>query len=335
MVETGSPTLESLEVKMKNNFYKNKVVLVTGGTGFVGSHLVEELILLGAKVITTYLDIDLQGYFWTKSLNEKVVMVRVDVKNYREVFGLITKYKVEIIFHLAAQAIVETAYVNPLETLETNIMGTVNILESARQNLGVKAVVVASSDKAYGKMKDKEYLESHPLRGDHPYDVSKSAADLISQAYFKTYDLRVVTTRFGNIYGEGDTNFSRILPVIFRSIFHKETVKLRSDGKSQRDYLYVKDVVLGYLLLAQNIDITAGEAFNFGSKDNFNVLELISVIEKSLKVKIDYEILGDAKNEIPNQSLNFDKITEIGWKNTVKLSNITPKIFKWYKQYFK
>ena len=276
-------------------------------------------------------------------------MVHVDVCNFDGVFDMVTKFDVDYIFHLAAQALVETAYYNPKRTLESNIMGTVNVLESARLYPKVNAVVVASSDKAYGKIKyqNKEilpslrssltsgvkYKESDALKGDHPYEVSKSAADLISYSYFKTYNLPVAITRFGNIYGEGDMNFSRIIPGIIKSIVRNETLKVRSNGKYVRDYLYVKDVVNGYLLLASNIERVKGEAFNFGSEESLSVVELIKLIEKTLKKKIHYKILNIAKNEIPYQSLDYSKIKNIlKWKQRYSLTQTIKKLTRWYKK---
>ena len=323
--------MENMEIK--NKFFE-KNVLVTGGTGFVGSHLIEELLNQGANIITTFEYTDPLSYFMVKGFDKKVTMAKVDVGHYDEVFDLVTKFEVEYIFHLAAQAIVTTAYANPRRTLESNIMGTTNILESARIYPKVKAVVVASSDKAYGKLgvgKD-TYVETDRLKGDHPYDVSKSATDLIANMYFKTYQIPVVTTRFGNIYGEGDNNFSRIIPAIMKALINKNTLELRSDGKSVRDYLYVKDVARGYLMLANNIEESKGEAFNFGSNDTLSVIELIEEIEKSLKMKVPYKVLNIAKNEIPYQSLNYDKIKKIGWKNESLVSKTSKWIFDWYKR---
>lgn len=318
-----------MEVK---NIFLGKNVLVTGGTGFVGSHLVEELLNKGANVITTFEYTDPSSYFMVKGFDKRVTMAKVDVAKYDEVFDLVTKFEVEYIFHLAAQAIVTTAYANPRKTLESNIMGTTNILESARFYSKVKAIVVASSDKAYGKLTSGQYLETDPVRGDHPYDVSKSATDLISNMYFKTYQVPVVITRFGNIYGEGDNNFSRIIPGIMKVLIRNETLELRSDGKAIRDYLYVKDVAKGYLMLAEKIDEIKGEAFNFGSNDTLSVIDLIKEIEKALKVKVSYKILNIAKNEIPYQSLNYEKIKKLGWKNNENIKTTSKGIYDWYKK---
>lgn len=321
--------------------FKDKNILVTGGTGFVGSHLVAELVRQEANVVTTFISTSPQSYFFSKRLNKKVRMVHIDVCNYEGMVDIVTKYNIEYIFHLAAQALVETAYHNPKRTLESNIMGTVNILESARLYPKIKAIIVASSDKAYGKLHStpeveigkRKYREIDPLRGDHPYEVSKSAADLISYSYFKTYNVPVVTTRFGNIYGEGDLNFSRIVPGIMKSIVNNKELIVRSNGKYIRDYLYVKDVIEGYLLLADNIDQVKGEAFNFGSEDTLNVLDVIKLTEKKLKKKINYKIINTAKNEIPYQSLDYSKIKkQLGWQPKYNLVQSIGRIYKWYKK---
>lgn len=318
--------MEIMEINLKN-----KNVLVTGGTGFVGSHLVKELVKIGANVVTTFEYIDPKSYFVTEKLDKNCIMAKVDVANFDDVFDLVTKFDIEYIFHLAAQALVEVAYYNPRKTLESNIMGTVNVLESARLYPKIKAVVVASSDKAYGKLSSEKYVETDALRGDHPYDVSKSATDLISLSYYKTYNTPVTVSRFGNIYGEGDLNFSRIIPILMKVINQKTELELRSDGKAIRDYLYVKDVVDGYLKLAINIEKTAGQAFNFGSSSTLSVLDIIKTIEKSLKKKVKFKILNNTKNEIPYQSLDDSKVKKmLKWKPKTELNKIIPKIFKWY-----
>jgi len=312
--------------------WKNKRVLVTGGTGFVGSHLIESLVKKGASVVSTFQVIRPNSYFDEKKLLSKVTLSQTDVTNFEKLFDLVTKLEIEYIFHLAAQPIVETAYYNPRRTLNTNIMGTVNVLEAARLYPKIKAVVVASSDKAYGKSKGEKYLETDPLRGTHPYEVSKSATDLIATTYAKTYGLPVVTTRFGNIYGEGDQNYSRIIPGIMNSIISKTTLELRSDGSFVRDYLHVKDVVSGYLLIAENIAICKGEAFNFGSNDTHSVLDLLAIAEKSLSRKISYTIQNTAKNEIPYQSLDFSKAKkQLLWTPKMTLKKSLHEIFEYYK----
>ena len=330
---------------------KNKNILVTGGAGFVGSHLVEELIKLQSNVVVVDINFDKRSYLFTEKLHKKSKVINLNICDYKKLLALIKKYRIEFIFHLAAQALVDVAYNDPKGTLDNNILSTVNVLEIVRTNKNIKGVVVASSDKAYGKLGNTpgvlsrlkqdltpgvrpRYKESDPLSGDHPYETSKSATDLISTTYYKTYKTPVVVTRFGNIYGEGDLNFSRIVPGIMQAIVRSDKLLVRSDGKYIRDYLYVKDVVNGYLLLAQNIEKVKGEAFNFGSNETLSVLQLIKVVEKTLNKKISYKILNTAKNEIPYQSLDYSKIRKtLKWQPKHSVKNTVENIYRWYKKY--
>jgi len=310
-------------------------ILVTGGTGFVGSHLVEKLLVLKANVITTYQSNNPHSYFNTQKLADKVTKMDIDVRNFGQLFDIVTKFKVDYIFHLAAQPLVEVAFYNPKSTLESNIMGTVNIMEAARLHPRIKGIIVASSDKAYGKSMKNKYIEDDPLRGDHPYEVSKLAADLIAYSYFRTYGLPVTITRFGNIYGEGDLNFCRIIPGIMKSLITDETLEIRSDGTFVRDYLNVKDVVDGYLMLADHIQQTKGQAYNFGSKDTLSVLGVIKIVERTLKLKVNYQIINNAKNEIPFQSLDYSKIkNQLNWSPLRNIVKSLPTIYSWYKRIF-
>jgi len=310
-----------------------KNILVTGGCGFIGSHLVEKLLILGANVIVTNQDINPNSYFFKNSLNRKSVLVQVDVKDFKRTLDVISKYEIVYVFHLAAQSIVSTAFINPLETFESNIMGTVNILESCRLYGKVKGIIVSSSDKAYGKIP--RARETDPLVGNHPYESSKSAADLIAQTYFVTYKLPVVVTRFGNTYGEGDLNFSRIIPGIMEAVVKNKILKIRSDGKYVRDYVYVGDITSALITILKSINKTKGEAFNVSSLENLSVVDLVKKVGKILNVRIRYKILNEAVNEIPTQSINFIKIVKhLGWKPQNNLTSTIPVIFKWYQNYF-
>lgn len=315
--------MESMEIKGKN-------ILVTGGAGFIGSHLVRKLIDLKANVSVIDIKVNPKSYFAQNNLEKKCKFSLLDIRDKKDVAIYFSKNKIDYIFHLAAEPIVEKAFDNPYSTFDTNIMGTVNILEEVRKNKKIKGVIVASSDKAYGKT-DKPYAESSPLQGDHPYDVSKSAADLISQTYCKTYSSPVVVTRFGNVYGEGDLHLNRIIPGICEAIIKKKTLMIRSDGSYIRDYLYVEDVADGYIFLLKNFNKVKGQAFNFSSDDTLSVLDLIKKTEKILKVKIPYKILNKAQNEIPYQHLNGDKIKKIGHCNKSDLKKSLGGILNWYR----
>ncbi|MBU4016080.1 GDP-mannose 4,6-dehydratase, partial [Patescibacteria group bacterium] len=274
---------------------------------------------------------DENSYFFRQQLHKKSRFFKIDITDRQKITNFIVKNKFDYIYHLAAQAIVEKSYNDPYNAFETNVMGTVNVLEAVRKSNGIKGVIVASSDKAYGKT-TKKYTEDSPLRGDHPYDVSKSCTDLISLAYNKTYNLPVVVTRFGNVYGEGDLHMDRIVPGICEAIIKKSTLKIRSDGTYVRDYLYVKDVVAGYVFLLEKIDQTKGNAYNFSSKDTYSVIELIKKAEKVLNVKIKYKIMNTAKNEIPYQHLDDTKIRKLGWNPKFSLKKSLHSIINWYKK---
>jgi len=327
--------MTSIQICMNNNFFKNKRILVTGGTGFVGSHLVQQLITLGARVVVPYRSIDPYGYFATEALSERVVMVQADLRDRQRIVEVINRYEITEIFHLGAHAVVPTAYFNPQETLETNIMGTVHILEAARLLPQIRSVVFASSDKAYGSS-DTPYVETDPLVGSHPYDVSKSAADLICQMYAKTYDVPVAITRFGNIYGEGDTHPSRVIPGILMALANQETFVIRSTGQYKRAYLSVTDVVEGYLRLAMTLPATRGEAFNFGSPEVYSVLELISIIEQTVHVSVPYTIANTAVGEIESQELSYEKAkTHLGWQPKHTLASSIAAMYAWYTRHQK
>lgn len=310
---------------------KEKKIIVTGGTGFIGSHLVEQLVNLGADVLVIDIVRHKSSYFATQKLQKKVTLKLIDIAEREKIKKLFQKFQPNYVFHLAAEAIVEAAYEDPFRTFQTNVMGTVSILEASRTVKSLKGVIVASSDKAYGKTKE-AYTEKSPLQGDHPYDVSKSATDLIAQTYFKTYGLPVVVTRFGNVYGEGDLHMNRIIPGICEAIIKNKQLLIRSNGKYVRDYLYVNDVVDGYLFLLKNIKNIQGEAFNFSSKDTLSVVDLIKKAEKILKTDIPYKILNTAKNEIPYQHLDDRKVKKLGWKNVYTLQDSFPKVISWYTE---
>jgi CDP-glucose 4,6-dehydratase len=314
--------MESMEIK-------DKKILVTGGAGFIGSHLVNALINQGAKVSVIDIKIEAKSIFFTQNLKKKASFTILDIRNKTKVKEYLNKHSPEYIFHLAAEPIVEKAFDNPLDTFQTNIIGTVNLLEVVRKNNKIKGIIVASSDKAYGKTK-KEYTEESPLKGDHPYDVSKSCMDLICQTYYKTYGTPIVITRFGNVYGEGDANSSRIIPGICESIIKNKILNIRSDGSYVRDYLYVKDVVSGYIFLLKNFSKTKGEAYNFSSKDTLSVIDLIIKAEKVLGKKIPYKIINNARNEIPYQHLSDIKVRKLGWKNDYDLKTSLINVLDWY-----
>lgn len=310
---------------------KGATVLVTGGCGFIGGHLVQQLVAMKTKVAVLDITLDTRSIFAQDNLKRETNLKFIDVTDRRKVFKFFEKLKPSFVIHLAAQPLVEKAYSNPYESLQTNIMGTVNILDAVRLTGNVKGVIIASSDKAYGKSL-KAYRENMPLQGDHPYDVSKTCEDLIAQAYYKTYNLPIAITRFGNVYGEGDFHFGRIIPDICMSIIRKEVLSLRSNGRYTRDYIYVNDVVTGCMLLLKKIDKAIGQAYNFSSSDTLSVLNLIKKIDKLLGINIPYKILNRSVNEIPYQHLDSTKAKKLGWTSKYNVNNSFENILSWYRK---
>ena len=326
----------NLKTRAVNKILSGKNLLVTGGAGFVGSHLAERLLAEGAKVFVLDWKLHQPGYFASQKLDAQTACIDVDLKNLAAVQKAVAENAIDYIYHIGAQALVSEAFLNPFETFGSNIMGTVNVLEAARACLGrVKGVFVASSDKAYGK-DCLNALESQKVFGDHPYDASKAAADMLARSYFTTYALPVVVARFGNIFGPGDVNFSRIVPGAMQAIIKNQVLEIRSDGEFRRDYLFVKDVAQGYIQMAEKLDGIKGEAFNFSSGLNFSVIEIVEKIGQILGRPVKYKILNTQKNEIPKQSLNFDKAKAfLGWQAGGDFGSQIQETFEWYKNYFK
>lgn len=323
---------------MRGNFWKGKKILVTGYEGFLGSHLTKTLVEHGAEVYGLDILTNRKDTILPKKELDKVRIIKGDVNNFSLVSRIIKKNDLELIFHLAAEALVGECLKNPRQAFSTNIKGTWDILEAARFSKTIKTVIIASSDKAYGQAVTLPYKENFPLAGYYPYDVSKSCADLLSYAYFRTYNLPVCAIRCGNIFGPGDFNFSRIVPEAIRSALQNKMLIIRSDGKFMRDYIYIKDVVSGYIKLAENIERLKlfGEAFNFGNEKPISVLELVKTIYRVVNETPNYKILGQAKYEIKHQYLSAEKAGKIlGWKPEYTLSQGLEETIEWYRGIFR
>lgn len=321
-----------------DNFWKDRRVFITGCTGLLGSWLVKRLVSKKAHIVGLLRDEIPDSNLVRMGLPGKITSIRGDLENYLLIRRIINEYEIETVFHLAAQTIVTVANNDPLSTFEANIKGTWNILEACRQAKNVKQVIVSSSDKAYGEKEKLPYFESDPLRGEHPYDVSKSCADLISHTYHKTYNLPVCVTRCANLYGGGDLNFSRIVPGAIRSAFYNEEPVIRSDGKYLRDYFYVEDAVSAFLLLAEKMQkgSICGEAFNFSSGTHVNVLGIVRAVLKLMKKKLKPIVLNETRNEIKDQFLSIEKAKKLlGWSPEYSLDSGLANTIKWYEGFFK
>jgi len=316
--------------------WKNKNVLITGFEGFVGSNLTKELLACGANVVGLDIKTRRKETIFTVNEYKMIKVVKGSVSDSGLIGRLLKQHAIEIVFHLAAEAIVGRSMEEPVNTFITNILGTWTVLENCRKRHSVKAIVIASSDKAYGSHRNLPYTENTPLCGEHPYDVSKSCADLISRTYFKTYGLPVAVTRCGNIYGPGDFNFSRIVPDAVRCMLSGGELLIRSDGKFTRDYIYVKDIVGAYLLLAANLAEKrfAGEGFNFSNEKPVTVRCLVEKIYKLAGKKPLYRILNKAACEIKHQYLASGKAKRLlHWKPAYSLEEGLKETISWYKRY--
>ena len=321
----------------QNNYWQGRRVLVTGHQGFLGSWLAKTLVDGKADVVgIDKLGANKKNVILNGSLN-KMTSLKGDIANLILVKKVIRRFRPQTIFHLAAEAIVTKANKNPIRTFKSNIEGTWNILEVAKNKKFIEAIVVASSDKAYGSHAKLPYKENAPLQGEHPYDVSKSCTDLLSRTYFKTFCVPVCVTRCGNIYGPGDFNFSRIVPDAVRHILQGKQFVIRSDGKFTRDYIYVQDIVEAYILLARKMAVKnlSGEAFNFSCGQPLSVLDLYKKILASCeRTPIAPKILNQANGEIRHQYLSSVKARKtLGWKPRYTLKQGLQETAQWYKDH--
>jgi CDP-glucose 4,6-dehydratase len=320
---------------MSSEFWRDRTTFVTGGTGLVGSWLVRRLVEAGAGVVCLVRDWVPQSEVVASGLLAKVQVVRGDVCDAALMERVLGEYEIDTVMHLAAQTIVGIANRNPASTFETNIRGTWVLLEACRRAPKVRQIVVASSDKAYGEQDVLPYDESMPLRGRHPYDVSKSCADLIAQTYAVSYGLPVVTTRCGNFYGGGDVNWNRIVPGTVRSVLRNQRPVIRSDGQSIRDYFYVEDGVAAYMLLAERLAADrglAGHAFNFSNELQVTVLDLTNCILRLMNSSLEPEVRNEATNEIRHQYLSAAKArAQLEWSPLFTLEQGLARTIDWYR----
>jgi CDP-glucose 4,6-dehydratase len=319
------------------SFWRDRSVFVTGGTGLLGSWLVKQLMESGANVVCLVRDWVPQSELVRSGRIEQVNTVRGDITDRELIERTLGEYEVEVVFHLAAQTIVGIANRNPVSTFSTNIEGTWNVLEACRRSPKVASIVVASSDKAYGDQEHLPYNESMPLQGRHPYDVSKSCADLLSQAYATSYNLPVAITRCGNFYGGGDLNWNRVVPGTIRSIIRKERPIVRSDGKFVRDYFYIEDGAAAYMLLAERLmsdPALRGQAFNFSNESQVSVIDIVELILRKMKSSLRPEVLNQASNEIRHQFLSAARArTVLNWQPQFTLESGLDRTLEWYREF--
>jgi|AACY02.14.fsa_nt_gi CDP-glucose 4,6-dehydratase len=322
-----------------NNFWKDRNTLVTGASGLLGGWVAKKLHEDGANVICLIRDEVPHSELVRSGLVNKVTVVKGDICDQSLMERVLGEHEIDTVMHLAAQAIVGIANRNPVTTFEANIQGTWSVLEACRRSPLVRSVVVASSDKAYGDQKILPYYEDTPLQGLHPYDVSKSCADLITHSYAHTYGLPVAITRCGNFYGGGDLNWNRIVPGTIRSIINGEKPIIRSDGNFTRDYLYVEDGAAAYMLLAEELiknPSLKGEAFNISNEHPITVIELVDKILLQMDSSLAPEIRNEASNEIREQYLDANKFKNmLNWTPSFDLESGIKETVQWYLDFFK
>jgi CDP-glucose 4,6-dehydratase len=319
--------------------WKGVPVVVTGAQGFVGSWLAERLLTERARVVTLLRDVEPDARFVTDGIAERCIQVRADLVDYESLVRTLNEHGIRAVFHLAAQTIVGTANRSPLSTYETNIRGTYTLLEACRA-VGVVAnpierIVVASSDKAYGRHEQLPYREDFPLQPQFPYDVSKAATDMIARSYATTYGMPIAVTRLANVYGGGDPNLSRIIPDTVRALLNGKPPVIRSDGSPERDYLYIEDAVDAYLRIAESLDDRAlwGRAWNAGTGKPVAVRDvvarLVALSEKDVEPDIQGE--GTPHGEIDRQFLDSSAMhEELGWTPKWDLDRGLDATWTWY-----
>ena len=310
-------------------------VFVTGAYGLLGSWLVKRLVAGGARVTVLKRNSTVTSPLTLDGTERLVNVVHGDVGDLALLERALTEYEVDTVFHLAAQSIVGVATRSPISTFETNIRGTWIVLEACR-HVGVRAVIVAASDKAYGMHDDLPYREQHALQPRFPYEVSKAATDMIARSYWHAYRVPVAVTRLANLYGGGDLNLSRLVPEAALAAIDGRPPVIRSDGTVRRDFLYVEDGVAAYLAIWALLDDGrgAGEAFNAGGERPYTVLEVVELTCRAAGAGVTPQILGNVapNGEIPCQWVDSTKLRELsGWTPTVTLEEGLRRTVGWYR----
>ncbi len=312
-------------MKIRDNRYnwQDKRVFVTGA----GQWLTAELLSLGASPVILVRD----GVPNMWQFADVCTIIRGDVRDTNLISRILAEYDIDVVYHLAAMAIVTQANSLPYEAYSTNIMGTVSLLEAARRTRPDVRIVIASSDKAYGDSVILPYTEQTPLMGRNPYDCSKSCQDMIAQSYYMTQGLHVAITRNGNIYGGGDMNWNRLIPNTIRRLLRGQTPVVWGAGTETRDLFYVEDVVNAYLTLVEK-DATG--AYNFSTGEELTVKSVIETICRLMDKPVSYDTLNMTRGEISYQVLDSTKARqELGWHPLYTLEAGLAKTIAWYEEY--
>ncbi len=335
---------------IKDSFWKNKNVFITGIAGFVGSNLAKDLVNNGANIIGLTKNKKIDSLLFYEKIDKKINLLFGDITDKELLKSIFLKFNIDICFHLAAQVEVGSARKYPFLTWETNVRGTYTLLETIRENKKkIKSIVVASTDKVYGEypIKQLPYKEEYELKAKFPYDTSKACADMIAKSYStKLFKLPIVITRFANIYGPGQLNFTALIPDAISSCLLNKKFIMRGDGQSIRDFVYIDDIVDLYKLLSKNLYLNpkkfSGQVFNAGTNIQHKIKDILEKIFLYAKKKQEIRSIfkkmhkNRTKGEISVQFMDFEKLHHyLGWKPKYKFINTLPKLFKWYKIYLK
>ncbi len=306
-----------------------KNILVTGANGFVGSALCDRLGGLNKTVVGLIRD---RNYKSRRDTLDNISVVYGDMRDYDIVRYAVSKYEIDTIFHVGAITILKMATEDPMTCYQTNIMGTVNVLEAARECGHVNKIVVASSDKAYGVHENLPYKEDFALLASDPYSTSKSCTDLIAQSYAYTYDLNTSVVRSGNIFGPGDLNKSRIIPgSILRILEGERPVIYSGVGNYKREFMYIDDVLDAYMSVQDRG--LKGEAYNVGGSGFQNIFDTVNIIIEEMGVDIEPQILEKDFIEIKEQYLDQSKLEALGWKCKYDIRQGIRAAIPWYVDY--
>ena len=318
-------------------FWRDRPVLVTGATGLLGGWVVARLLADGARPVCLVRDGLPAARTHFGTLMDRCVVVHGDVRDGELLKRALGEYECDVVMHLAAQTVVGVAAGNPSETFDVNVGGTWTLFEACRQIGGLRAIVLASSDKAYGDQPVLPYTEDMPLLGRHPYDASKVAAETVAQSYVTSFGLPALVTRCANLYGGGDLNWNRLIPGTIRSLLRGERPVIRSDGTLTRDYLYVEDAADAYVRLAEWLagdPSRRGSAFNVSTEETRTVLEIVTALAKAAGVDLAPDVRGTAKLEIHHQHLSARRMRdELGWSERHDLVGGVERTVRWYREY--
>jgi CDP-glucose 4,6-dehydratase len=311
-------------------------VLLTGAQGFIGSWVAERLLNEGAEVLVLDRPPAALSRFRLRGLHDRCTPVSADLDDLGSLSAAIDEHGVQAVFHLAAAAIVGSATTSPLSTYEVNVRGTWNLLEACRlAGEPPQKIVVASTDKAYGVHDELPYREDSALQPRYPYDASKACADIIARSYAHTFGLPVAVTRFGNVFGGGDMNFSRLIPGTVKALLAGERPVIRSDGLMERDFLYAEDAVAAYLAVAGSLDRRElhGRAWNASIGRPVAVLDVVRQLMEiaGRRDAPDVRGHGTPHGEISRQWLDCSAISEhLGWTPGWDLKQGLEATFNWY-----